>query len=146
MRACVPVVCVPTCLHASVFYVPTCQRASFSFLRANVPINVPMHQCAKGVPIFQTFRLWNAKGNFYTLLLYKKFYIILDVIVIHNICICIVHKNYIILHFELYAMLKKSVLDFLFSLFLFSSLFRNENIKRPGFYALQVTRVFMNFP
>ena len=33
---------VPTCLRASVVYVPTCQkRANFSFLRANVPINVP---------------------------------------------------------------------------------------------------------
>ena len=28
----------------------------------------------------------------------------------------------------------------------FCSLFRNENIKRPGFYTLQVTRVFSNFP
>ena len=36
------VVYVPTCLHASIVYVLTCQkRASCSFLRANVPINVP---------------------------------------------------------------------------------------------------------
>ena len=62
----------------------TCQRrANFSFWRANEP---------KGVLNFQTFLLRNAKGNFYTLLLYKKFYIILDNIVIH-ICIYIVHKQ-----------------------------------------------------
>ena len=34
--------CVPKCLRVSVIYVPTCQkRARFSFLRANVPENVP---------------------------------------------------------------------------------------------------------
>ena len=31
-------------------------------------------------------------------------------------------------------------------LFLFCSLVRNENIKRPGFYTLKVTRVCSNFP
>ena len=30
--------------------------------------------------------------------------------------------------------------------FLFCSLVRNENVKRPGFYTLQVTRVFLNLP
>ena len=75
---------VPT----SYFYVSTCERANkrairranFSAWRSNVPIfhfDVP-----KGVPIFQTFLLPNAKGNFCALLLYKKFYIILDIIVI----------------------------------------------------------------
>ena len=29
---------------------------------------------------------------------------------------------------------------------LFRCLVTNENIKRPGFYMLQVTRVFSNFP
>ena len=59
------VVYVPTCLHASMVYMSTCQkRASFSFLRANVAINVPTYytacQCfnlacqrANDVPIFQ---------------------------------------------------------------------------------------------
>ena len=63
---------VPT----SHFYVPTwqltCQRAkrraNFSTWRANVP---------RSVPIFQTCFLQNTKRNFYSLLLYKKFYIIL---------------------------------------------------------------------
>ena len=36
----------------------------------------------KGMQIFQTFLLRNDKGNFYTLL-YKKLYIILDIIVLH---------------------------------------------------------------
>ena len=105
-------------MRASITYVPTWQkRANFSFLCANVPINVPLFQLGvprikrranfsiwraslpKGVPIFQTFLLQNTKENFDTLLLHKKFYIILGKIVIHIICICIVHKNCIILHF-----------------------------------------------
>ena len=56
--------------------------------RANVP---------KGVPNFQTFLLRNAKKNFYTLL-HKKI-LILDIIVIHMICMFIEHTNCIILHF-----------------------------------------------
>ena len=139
--------CVPACqrglsanvlagqrgLHANVLKcqrslranVPACQnRANFSFLRANVPINVPTCHAAcqcfnlasqrakrhanfstsranvsKDVPIFQTILLRNAKGSFYTLLLYKKFYILLDIIVINIICVCILNKNCIKLHF-----------------------------------------------
>ena len=113
--------CVPACqraLRANLVYVqracvPTCQkRASFLFLRANVPITVPTcHkacQCfnlpcqgakrrvkfstwranvPKSVPIFQKFLLQNAKVNFYNSLLYKKFCIVLDIIVIHIIFI-----------------------------------------------------------
>ena len=45
-------------------------------------------------------------------------------------CLCIVHVNCIILYF-----LKH-----------FCSVDRNGNIKRPGFFTLQVTRVFSNFP
>ena len=115
---CANMVYVPRCLRASMVYVPTCQRcAHFSFFRANVSINVPTCHMAchcfnlwcqrakwctnfstrpanvpKGVSIFQTFLWRNAKGNFYTLLLYKKFYILLDIIVI-QICICIISKN-----------------------------------------------------
>ena len=121
-------------------HVPMCQnRANFSFLRANVPINVPACQKAyqlfnlacqrakwranfsfwpanvpKGVPIFQTFLLRNPNGNFYTLLLYKKFYIILDIIVIHMISICIVRKNCIILHFYISCHTKEKCAEFLF--------------------------------
>ena len=124
-------------MRASVVYVPTCQkRAKFSYLcansirRANVStwrVSVP-----NGVPIFQTFLLRNAKGNFYTLLLYKKFCIILDIIIIHIhiMCLCVVNVNCVILY-----LLKH-----------FCSVDRNGNIKRPGFFTLQVTRVFSNFP
>ena len=55
-------------------------------------------------------------------------------------CTCIVHKNCIILH----AILKNTVWNFCFLKF-FCSFVRNENIKRPVFYTLQVTRVFSNF-
>ena len=44
-----------------------------------------------GVLIFQTFLLQSAKEDFYTLLLHKKFYILLDIIVMHIICICILY-------------------------------------------------------
>ena len=95
-RACVPTwfmcqcACIPAWFTCQPVCVPTCQkRANFSFLHVNVLMNVP---------IFQTFLLWNAKGNLYTLFLYKKFYIILDMILIH-MCICITDKSCIILHF-----------------------------------------------
>ena len=75
---------VPT-LH---FYLPTCHQTCQPAIRCT---NVP-----KILPIFQAFFLRNAKGNFYTLSLYKKFYIILDIVVI--ICICIAHKNCLIIN------------------------------------------------
>ena len=131
--------------------VPTCQtHANFLFLSVNVPINVMTckrcanvanvvklacqraKQCAnfsfwhanvpKGLPNFQTFFLRNAKGSFYTLLLYKKFYIILDIIVMHVIYICIIHKHFIILHFYTSCHIKEKRAEFLFfETFLFSS-------------------------
>ena len=89
----------------------TCQ---FSFCCANVP---------KGMPNFQTFFLRNVKGNFYTLLLYKKFYIILDIIVIHMICICFVYENCFILYFYTSSHIKERCAELLFSeTFLFFSL------------------------
>ena len=128
-------------MRASITYVPTWQkRVNFSFLCANVPINVPMFQLGvphikrranfsiwraslpKGVPIFQTFLLQNTKENFDTLLLHKKFYIILGIIVIHIICICIVHKNCIILHFYTSWHIKEEcgIFWLFFSFFLFA--------------------------
>ena len=92
-----------------------CQRA---ILHANVSTwcaNVP-----KGRPIFQTFLLENAKGNFYTLLLHKNFYILLDSIIHHHtICICIIHENLLFLISILHVILKKSVGNFSFLLFFF---------------------------
>ena len=96
----------------------TCQRAkwcaNFSTRRANVP---------KGIPIFQAFLLGNAKWNFYTLLLHRKFYILLDIVVIHIICICVVNKNCIILHFHTSCHIKEKCQEFfLFIIFFFFAL------------------------
>ena len=44
-----------------------------------------------------------------------------------------------------HVILKKSVRNFCFLKF-FCSLIKNGNTKRPGFYMLLVTRVFLNFP
>ena len=110
---------------------------------ANVPI---AYQCfirranvPKRMPTFQAFLLRNAKGNFSTLLLYKKFYIILDIIVVHIICICNVHKHCIILHFYTSCDIKEKYVNLFFFIifFLFCSLVRNENLKRPGSYTLE---------
>ena len=98
----------------------------------------------KDVLNFQTFLLRGAKGNFCTLLFNKKFYIILDVKVIH-ICMCIVHKNRIILHFYIACHIKEKCAEFLF-FWKFWFLVKNENTKRPGFYTLLVTSFFSNFP
>ena len=106
-RACVPAwftcqrACVPTCLRANV--PKACQLLIFTCQRANVPY---------GVPIFQAFLSRNALWNFYTLLLYRKFYILLDVIVIHIICICVVNKNCIILHFHTSCHIKEKCEEF----------------------------------
>ena len=132
-RACVPPwftcqrTCVPTCQKRAKFsfYLPTCQtachcfnlacqrakrRANFSTWRANV---------SKGVPIFQTFLVRNAKENFCTLLLYKKLCILLDIIVIHIICICIINKNYIILYFYTSCHTKEKCVEFFFFIIFF---------------------------
>ena len=79
MRACVST--WSTCQSA-------CVPAWFTCQRAYVP---------NGVPVFQIFLLRNAKRNFYTLLLCKKFYITLDIMLIHIMCVCILHINCIIL-------------------------------------------------
>ena len=106
----------------------------------------------KGMPIFQTFYemltfhdiLWNAKGNFYTLLLCKKFYIILDTIVIPIICICIVHKNCILLHFyTLYHIKEKCVEFLLFEIFLFFS-YKWKN-KKTWFLYITSNKGFFEF-
>ena len=89
-----------------------------TWLRANVVY----------MPNFQPFLLQNVKGNLYTLLLYKKFYIILDIIVTLIICICIVHKNCVIIHFYASCRIKAKGVEFCL-LKIFCSLIRNKNIK-----------------
>ena len=138
--------CQCACMPTFHFYVSTCQwtcqcakrHASVSTGRTNLP---------KGVTIFQTFLLRNAERNFYALLLYKKFLIILDTIVMQIICICAVHKNCIMLT-SILPVVSKSVeffhfFYFIFLFFMFSSFVKN--IKVLGFYTLQVTMVFSNF-
>ena len=126
---------MPTCHTACQYFRLVCQRAKRHANFSNWFVNLP------------TFLLRNDKGNFYTLL-YKKFYIILDVIVIHIVCICIVHKNYIMLHLYTSCHIKEQYVElFLFyHFFPFCFLVRNENIKKPGFYTLQVKSNFSNFP
>ena len=110
----------------------TCPRATwhanFSFWHADLP---------KGMPNFQTYLLQNAKGNFYTLLLYKKFYVKLNLIVYYVLFIKIVLYFISILN----VILKKS-----FGFWKCWSLVKNESAKRPSFYTWLVTRVFLNFP
>ena len=123
--------------------------------RAIQPANVSTWctKVPKDGPIFQTFLVRNAKGSFYALVIYKKFYIILDIIVIPIIWVCITHKNCIIFPFYAWCHVKKCV-DFYYFYyyyyyyyyFVFCSWVRNENVKRPSFYTLQVARVFSNFP
>ena len=118
-----------------------CQRVN---KRGNMP-NVP-----KDVPIFQTFLLRNAKGDFYALLLHKKFHIYL----ISQLHVWYVYVLYIkIISYFIsisHVIFKKSAWNFCF-LKLFSYLVKNKNIKRPGFYMLLVTKVllvtsvFLNF-
>ena len=107
-------------------YLPTCQkRINFSFLRANVPINVltchTMCKCfnltcqhAKSHRNFQIVLLRNAKGNFYTLLLHKKFYNLFNIIILHIVCTCIVNKNCVILPFSAFYQIKEKCMEFLF--------------------------------
>ena len=124
IRACVPAwftcqrACVPKAfqLRANVL---TCHtRANVLTWRANVP---------KGVPIFQVFLLGNAKWNFCTLLLYRKFYILLDIVVIYIIFICVVNINCITIHFHTSCRIKEECEEFFlfYYFFLFCSLVRN---------------------
>ena len=132
-----------TSLLNRVSYVPACQRglcANVLACQRGLPANVPACQLLiftcqlsygvplfhLGVPLFQTFLLRNAKENFYTLLLHKKCYILLDIIVMHIICVCILIKNCIILYFFTSCHIKeKHVEFFFFSFFVFCSLVTN---------------------
>ena len=103
---------MPTCLRASMIYVSTCLRSYVPkecqlliFTFDNVP---QVNQCFN---VACQFFKRNAKENFCILSLCKKFYIILDIIVIHIICICIVHKNCIILHFYTSCRIKEKCVN-----------------------------------
>ena len=106
-----------TCLHAIRSVIVLSWWDNFSTWRTNVP---------KGVPIFQLLALPNTKKNFYTLLLYKKLYILLDIRVIHT-CICIENKNSLILYFYTSCHINEKFVKFLFFYYfcLFCSLVKN---------------------
>ena len=115
MRGCVPTwfrhqrAYVPASFTSQRACVPTYQKsANFLFLRVNVPT---------GMTIFRTFPLRKDKANLYTLLLYEKLYIILDIIVIHkHISYSYVPYTKAVLYFIsiLHEPLKKSGWNFLF--------------------------------
>ena len=123
--------CVSTCLCVSVVYVATChRRANFSFLRASVTKNVLRPYGALMFQLgaqlcwkpchFSNFSLTKCEGKFvYFIILYKKFYILLDSIIIHIICIYIVHKNCMILHFYTSFYIKQKFVEFFFSIIFF---------------------------
>ena len=103
-------------LRANVVYEPTwlranvrkaCQFPIFTYQYPNkraacdtacqcFKLDVPT--CQKACQFFKHSSCEMLRGNFYTLLLHKNFSILLDIIVMHIICICIVHINCIILH------------------------------------------------
>ena len=105
----------------------------------HVPTCQSVNNHVKGVLNFQTFFLQNARGNFYTIIFYEKFCIILDIIVIHMIGICIVHENCIILHFYTLCILKKNVWNFcFFETFLFLN-------KKTWFLYITSNKGFLKF-
>ena len=114
----------------AIFFILECQRAN------------------KGAKFFKHF-CYQVLRKISILYYYiKKLYILLDIILIHIICMCIVNKK---LHYNLslhWCHIKEKWVEFFFFyyFFLFCSLAINQNIKRPGFYTLKLTRVFWNFP
>ena len=135
-------------LRVNIPCVPTWQkRANFSFLRANKRANVPWD-----VPIFQLgvttcqnlCQVFEHSSNeilreisintciiliylyyciIFFILLFEKFHIIIDIIVIRIICICVVEKNCIILRFHTsYNIKEKSEEFFFFIAFVFFAL------------------------
>ena len=106
------------------FYVPTCQKACYFFKHSS-------DEMLKEISILYYF----IKNSILHL--------------ISSLCMSYVYVSYIkiVLYLisALHVILKKSVWSFYF-LKLFCSLVRSETIKRPGFYTLQVKRIFLSFP
>ena len=102
----------PTFLRGSMIYVTMCLRAKvlkvcqlhiFTYQRTKPQVNVLTWRAnvLNSVPIFFTFLLRNAKWKCYTLLLYRIFYILLDIVAIGIICIYVINKKYILFDFFL---------------------------------------------
>ena len=100
----------------------------------------------EGVQIFQAILLRNAEGNFYTLLLYES---ILHYTWYHSytyhMCICMVHKNCIILHSYISSHIKEKWGIFLFMFFSFLLFHQKWKYKKTWFLYVK-SRVFSNFP
>ena len=149
--------CVPVCQRGLRGNALGCQRglrANFSLLRANVPINVPTCytacQCFNSACQLAIWRasfskvLRNAKWHFYTLLLYNKLYILLDIIVLNIICLYIVNKNWIILHFYTSCHIKEKCVEFFFFLFFFVSS-QKLKYKKTWFLYVASNKGFLEF-
>ena len=122
MHACVSAMFMCWCACVSTCF--TCQRTKrVPTSHFYVPTFQWMCQGAKPHASFLNISLTKWQGKFlYLKLLYKKLYLIS---VIH-ICICILHRNCIILHFYNSCHIKEKCGIF----FSFCSLVRNENTKR----------------
>ena len=146
---------VPTCFHAVAVDVTTCLRSSVVYVliftcKRDIwcaSVSTWCVKLPKGVPIGQTFLLQNAVGIFYTLLLYKNstLYLILQLYVSH---VYVLYKKNLLYFISTLHVILKEIVEFFFFIncFLFCCLVTNENIKSSGFYTLQVTRAFENFP
>ena len=137
---------VPACQRASVL--KACQHLIFTCQRANKRDNVStwranfsswLANVSKDEPIFRSFLLCFIIIKNSTLYLISWLYILYAYVYIKTVL------NFISIF---HVILKKSEWNFLIVIiiFLFCSSVRDENVKRPGFYTLQVTRIFSNFP
>ena len=136
-------------LHANVL---ACQRAksvsTSHFLPASVLSGLSIFQigvptCLRACQFFKhsSYEMIREISILYCYI--EKFYIIPDTIVIH--------KNYLVLHFYTSCHIKEKCVEFFFFVIFFSSLVRNGNIKRPGFYKVESKersfhRFTSNFP
>ena len=130
---------MPTCLSASAVYMPTCLHANtpkayqlliFICQHSNKHANIP-----SGIPMFQLDVSTCQKHANFSKIYFKH---------AHIIYIYVLYIK-ILLHFisKLHVTLKKRVCNFSFLIFFLFYSF--ENIKRSGFYILQITTVLWNF-
>ena len=128
------VVYAPTCLLASVVYVPAWKkRVNFLFLHSNVSYRLPFffffilacQRVNNGAKFFKHFchQVLRKISILYYYIKNSTFY---SISVIHIICICIVNKNCIIIYLYTTCRIKEKCLEFFFfSFFLFCSLVIN---------------------
>ena len=127
---CANVVYAPTCLLASVVYVPAWKkRVNFLFLHSNVSYRLPFfffilacQRVNNGAKFFKHF-CYQVLRKISILYYYIKNSTFYSISVIHIICICIVNKNCIIIYLYTACHIKEKCLEFFFfSFFLFFAL------------------------